>query len=147
MHRLEEAILLQKSELDWVPPAAEPVAARPAGTLPAPTTDLVGRDRELGDVVRLLHGTRLLTLTGPGGIGKTRLAVAAAECAAPAYPDGVVFAGLAPVADGALLLPTVLRAWPSLKPPSVRPSTPSPATSATGGCCSCSTTSSTCSRP
>ena len=110
LHRLEEAILLQKSELDWVPPAAEPVAARPAGTLPAPTTDLVGRDRELGDVVRLLSGTRLLTLTGPGGIGKTRLAAAAAERATPAYPDGVVFAGLAPVADGALLLPTVLRA-------------------------------------
>ena len=66
-------------------------------TLPTHLTRLVGRDAELAGIVSRLeqHEIRLLTLTGPGGMGKTRLAVAAAAQAASAYPDGVFFVPLA----------------------------------------------------
>ncbi|HEY6836446.1 MAG TPA: NB-ARC domain-containing protein [Gaiellaceae bacterium] len=65
--------------------------------LPAHLSRLVGRDDEIEGIVSRLepHEVRLVTLTGPGGIGKTRLATAAAERAASAYPDGVFFVPLA----------------------------------------------------
>ncbi len=65
--------------------------------LPAQLTDLVGRESEIADVAQVLerHDVRLVTLTGPGGIGKTRLGVASAARAADAYPDGVFFVALA----------------------------------------------------
>ena len=56
------------------------------GRLPVRLTPLVGRQRELRDVVDSLSGGRLLTLTGPGGIGKTRLALAAAGAVSACYP-------------------------------------------------------------
>ncbi len=67
---------------------------------PAP---LIGRERELEAVRTLLLGesVRLVTLTGPGGIGKTRLALAAARCVEPAFPDGVWFVDFAPLHDPA----------------------------------------------
>ena len=80
---------------------AELVAPRARGTrsihLPAQLTGLVGRDGEIADAAQILerHDVRLVTLTGPGGIGKTRLAVAIAARAADAYPDGVFFVPLA----------------------------------------------------
>ena len=68
--------------------------------LPTPRTALVGRDAEVGEVVGLLSGgTRLLTLTGPGGCGKTRIALAAAAELGGAYPDGVYFVPLDGVED------------------------------------------------
>jgi predicted ATPase/DNA-binding CsgD family transcriptional regulator len=67
--------------------------------LPAEPTSFVGRRNELHDVKRLLGTTRLLTLTGTGGVGKSRLAVAAAIEVARGFPDGVWFAPLAPVQD------------------------------------------------
>jgi predicted ATPase/class 3 adenylate cyclase len=68
--------------------------------LPTPRTALVGRDAEIGEVVGLLSGgTRLLTLTGPGGCGKTRIALAAAAELGEAYPDGVYFVPLDGVED------------------------------------------------
>ena len=68
--------------------------------LPAPRTALVGRDAEVGEVVGLLSGgARLLTLTGPGGCGKTRIALAAAAVLDDAYPDGVYFVALDGVDD------------------------------------------------
>jgi len=74
------------------------------GDLPAPATPLVGRDHEATSVVRLLlhEEVRLLTLTGPGGVGKTRLAVEVAERSRNAFADGVAFVPLAPLRDAAL---------------------------------------------
>ncbi|GHG10472.1 BTAD domain-containing putative transcriptional regulator [Streptomyces filamentosus] len=65
------------------PAAPAAPAAPPAGNLPAPLTPLIGRDPLLARVRRALDGARLVTLTGPGGVGKTRLAVAAARETAP----------------------------------------------------------------
>src|SRR6266700_4592316 len=59
------------------------------GRLPVRLTPLVGRQRELRDVVDSLSHSRLLTLTGPGGTGKTRLALAAAGAVSTCYPEGV----------------------------------------------------------
>jgi len=69
--------------------------------LPTPLTPLVGRGREVAEVVARLQdpGCRLMTLVGPGGVGKTRLALEAARVAAPRYPDGVHAIDLAPVSS------------------------------------------------
>ena len=67
--------------------------------LPAQLTSFIGRDRELADVAGLLARERLVTLTGPGGSGKTRLAVAAADRLLPRFADGVFFVPLAMVDD------------------------------------------------
>jgi predicted ATPase len=74
--------------------------------LPIPATAFLGRERELAEVVALLEGARLLTLTGPGGTGKTRLALQASGLAAEAYPDGVWWVPLAPLRDPELVLST-----------------------------------------
>jgi predicted ATPase/DNA-binding SARP family transcriptional activator len=71
--------------------------------LPAPTSGFVGRTWELGEVRRLLGEARLLTLTGPGGCGKSRLAQEAAGVLLGEYPDGVWLVELAALADPALV--------------------------------------------
>jgi len=63
----------------------------------------VGREREVAEIQRLLATTRLLTLTGTGGIGKTRLALQVATELVGSYPDGVWLVELAPLADAALV--------------------------------------------
>ncbi len=78
--------------------------------LPAQLTSFVGREREIEEVRRALDETRLLTLTGLGGTGKTRLGLRAAAEAAPAFPDGVFFVPLAAITDASLLAPSVLSA-------------------------------------
>ena len=80
--------------------------------LPAPLTPLVGREREAAAVGQHLRRTdvRLLTLTGPPGIGKTRLALAVAGAAGANFPDGVAFAPLATITDHALVPAAVARA-------------------------------------
>ena len=74
--------------------------------LPVPATPFVGRDTELAQVGALLsrEGVRLVTLTGPGGTGKTRLALQAAANAADAFPGGVWWVPLAPLRDPGLVL-------------------------------------------
>ena len=66
-------------------------AGSSAGQLPRPRTSFVGRERELESAQRLLGGTRLLTLTGPGGSGKTRLSIALAARVSGEFGGGVHF--------------------------------------------------------
>ncbi len=77
--------------------------------LPRTLTRLVGRDAELAELDALLRSSRLVTLVGPGGVGKTRLAIAAAERAAGDHPDGTLFVDLAPVREEDLLLSSIGR--------------------------------------
>jgi len=78
-----------------------------AGALPRQLTSFVGRERELNQARTLLTGTRLLTLTGPGGSGKTRACLRLADQVAGDYPDGIHFVPLAPIRDPALLLSSI----------------------------------------
>lgn len=93
--------LAQKSSL--VPSPA------PGCYLPCPLTHLVGRTQEIGAVTAGLRLSRLVTLTGTGGVGKTRLAIAVAEAIVEDYKDGVWFVNLAPISD-ASLAPQVIAA-------------------------------------
>jgi len=81
-----------------------------AGNLPAQLTSFVGREDELERVGKQLGDTRLVTLTGPGGAGKTRLGLEAAALKAPEMPNGAWFVPLAPVRDSADIPQTVLNA-------------------------------------
>ncbi|MCX4758194.1 ATP-binding protein [Kitasatospora purpeofusca] len=80
------------------------------GRLPAEVTSFVGRQRELTELSLLLAERRLVTVTGPGGVGKSRLALRAAARAAGAFPDGTWLVEAAPVQDGRLLGHAVLEA-------------------------------------
>ena len=81
---------------------------RPAvGNLPAPLSDFIGRKREIADIKQWLVAHRLVTLTGPGGSGKTRLALQVADALREEYEDGVWLAELASLSDGALVTQTV----------------------------------------
>jgi len=86
-----------------------PDAASPAGTLPTPPTPLVDREREVDAASELLLGgsARLVTLTGPGGIGKSRLALAVAARVGPRFADGARFVDLAPIRAPDLVAATV----------------------------------------
>jgi non-specific serine/threonine protein kinase len=85
-------------------------AALPHSTLPHALTSFIGRAQERAEVARLLTRTRLLTLTGTGGCGKTRLAIEAARDLLDRHPDGVWLVELAAVADPALIPGTVATA-------------------------------------
>ena len=76
-------------------------------SLPKPLTSFVGRERELAQAKRLLQGSCLVTLTGPGGSGKTRLCIALAAAVAGDYRDGVYFVPLAPIRDPGLVPSTI----------------------------------------
>ncbi len=82
---------------------AGPEAAASATNLPQSVSDLIGRDDSLAGILRLAAAQRFVTLTGPGGIGKTRLALAAAHRLLPQIDGEVWLAELAPVADAELV--------------------------------------------
>jgi class 3 adenylate cyclase len=79
-------------------------------TLPAQTTTFIGREREVAEALALLERTRVLTLTGPGGTGKTRLALRVAAESAEAYRDRAVFVALAALEEPSLVASTVAAA-------------------------------------
>jgi predicted ATPase/DNA-binding XRE family transcriptional regulator len=88
------------------------VAVRARGSLPVPPTPFIGREREVAAVADLLRheNVRLLTLTGAGGTGKTRLAIQAVQDLLAAFPDGVVFVPLGALTDPALVVSAVAAA-------------------------------------
>jgi predicted ATPase/DNA-binding CsgD family transcriptional regulator len=79
----------------------------PVTSLPTPTNRLIGRDAEVAWVCQLLRDNRLVTLTGPPGVGKTRLALEVAAAVAPEFAEGLAFVDLARIRDAALVLPEV----------------------------------------
>src|SRR5262249_8991859 len=89
---LEELDLLEKS------PAPQ-ITLSPRVTLPTPLTAFIGREHEIIEVHHLLQNNSLLTLTGTGGTGKTRLALEVARQAADHFADGAAFVDLAPTSD------------------------------------------------
>jgi len=104
LRELEQAILRQDESLAR--------RAMPESNVPAPVSSLVGRGRELEEICGALKSddVRLLTLTGPGGAGKTRLALEAVNAIAGELPDGTFFVPLDAIRDSALLLPAIAQA-------------------------------------
>ena len=84
-------------------PAPRTPPERPPNNLPLELSSFVGRERELAEVKRLLEDNRLLTLTGSGGCGKTRLVMAAATDLLEGFEEGVWLVELAPLADPSLV--------------------------------------------
>jgi predicted ATPase/DNA-binding SARP family transcriptional activator len=95
-----------------LPEEFPPPRAFRASNVPVPATSFVGRERELAELSNLLvdSGVRLVTLRGPGGSGKSRLALEAARVLRPAFADGVVFVPLAPLHDPTYILHHVAQA-------------------------------------
>ena len=83
---------------------------RTPNNLPTQVTTFIGREKEIRDGLRLLDGSRLLTLTGPGGTGKTRLSLQLAAEAAAGFPDGAFWVPLAPISDPELVASTIAHA-------------------------------------
>ena len=114
-HRLkdfDQPMRISQLEIDGLPalfPALKTLDARP-GNLPEQLTGFIGRNRELAQVAELLSAHRLVTLTGPGGTGKTRVALRVASELLAEYRDGAFFVDLAPIRDPALVPLAVAKA-------------------------------------
>lgn len=103
---------ISQLEVDGLPSEFPPIRSldtRP-NNLPEQLTGFIGRERELGDVRALLERARLVTLTGPGGTGKTRLSLQVAADVTDAFPDGVWFVALATITDPAVVVPAITHA-------------------------------------
>jgi predicted ATPase/class 3 adenylate cyclase len=107
--RAERVFQVKASGLPSLFPALRTLDAYP-GNLPVLRTAFVGRHKELTELPELLRDAAIVTLTGPGGVGKTRLALQMAAAAVPDHPDGAWFVDLAPVTDPDLVPWTVLTA-------------------------------------
>jgi predicted ATPase/DNA-binding SARP family transcriptional activator len=112
----EQIRTMPPAEAAVAPGLAEPMAlpirrASRRHNLPAQTTAFVGREKELVQIKQCLAKHRLVTLTGSGGIGKTRMAIEAAREVVADYPQGVWLAELAPVADPHLVPQAVAAVW------------------------------------
>ena len=88
-------------------PPVLPTKGEPTLHLPPQLTSFLGREPDLARLARLLETSRLLTLVGPPGVGKTRLAVEGARAVGALFPDGVSFVSLAPLNDTAQVLPAI----------------------------------------
>ncbi len=110
----ERAALLAARAPQHGTPPPEPAVPRPSTppSLPSSLTPIIGRDMEVAALLHLLGhgGVRLVTLTGPGGVGKTRLALDFVQRVAGQFRDGVVWVPLAATTDPALVLPTIAAA-------------------------------------
>ena len=106
-----ETVALYEELKQSVTPIRPRPAKLPGKALPLPPTRLIGRTRELAELVALLSepGNRLITMAGPGGVGKTRLALHVARAAAPLFGDGVCFVPLAPIREPEQILTGI--AW------------------------------------
>ena len=106
VERLEELSPATRSQ-PYSPPLSS-TSSTPRPNLPVSLTSLLGREHELAGLIRLLQNPqcRLLTLVGPGGIGKTRLAIAAAARQRQAFGDGVYFVSLAPLSASEFIVST-----------------------------------------
>jgi predicted ATPase/DNA-binding SARP family transcriptional activator len=111
LQRLERQILTQDPELES-PPSSPPGTVTFSSSLPFQPTPLVGRERELDELVRLVRREqlRLVTVTGPGGVGKTRLALQVAAEVLEEFPDGITWVPLQSLRDHELVLPAIARA-------------------------------------
>lgn len=89
--------------------------------LPGTMTSIIGREEEVRKALTLLSSARLLTLTGPGGAGKSRLALEVAEAALERFPDGVLFVALADIRDPRLVVPEIARVLGLPESPSQQP--------------------------
>ena len=117
VRRLADALGLSEADRYALEAAATPsarfdvgIASCAVGSLPTPLSSFVGREREVAEVRHLLAANRLVTLLGPGGIGKTRLAIEAATGIVGNFADGIVFVALASVRDPGLVISAVARA-------------------------------------
>lgn len=112
LRRLEQAVLAQDPDLDLDPavPPSRPPRRRRRGNLRAPLTRTVGRDEEIAELQSMLEDARLVTLVGPGGVGKTRLAVETARALEERVADGAWFVDLTRVRRPEAVVPAIASA-------------------------------------
>jgi predicted ATPase/class 3 adenylate cyclase len=111
-HRLKDLALAERIHqlvIEGLPADFPPLRSldRTPNNLPQQVTTFIGRDGDIVKGLRLLDGTRLLTLTGPGGTGKTRLSLQLAAESATSFPDGAFWVPLAPISDPELVPSTI----------------------------------------